>query len=434
MERTNQIWIFISLIIFSSCGALNSKNNNLIVQNSFRQAAEYEPMDAVWMLWPQVTHKKSEPIPPVIISIIKSLAPYCKIKLVVPNDSIYKIAISQLPDSIIKNKTVTFLRFPYREFWTRDFGPAFLINDSGQKAIADFMFDDWGYNDTSNEAARLDEKFDERVADHYHIPVISSNLITEGGDHEINSKGTLLLVKAVEQDRNPHLQIQEIENEFKRMLGAKKIIWLEKGVRDDDKSTFGTIDGPAQKKYYTVLTTNGHVDEFARFVNDSTIILADVDQTDRNSPLEKETGSRMDENYRILNSSTDQDGKPFHILRMPMPYPVTNTMVPGDGVYDILSDFSYTDSSKFPKGKMINVVAAASYLNFLIANKVVLMAKYWRKGSNIKIKERDDLAFSILQKAFPDKKIIQIDALAVNLGGGGMHCITINEPTAKTIR
>lgn len=419
----------VAFLAVDGCQGPEKKSGTDIKQsNQWYQAAEYAPMKAVWLLFPQVTHKKSIAIPNVTLSSIEALVPSVHVNLVVPNDSLQQIALSLIPDSLIKNGSVSILRFPYAEFWARDMGPAFLVNDKGEKAIADFMFNNWGYNDTTDARARIDEKLDEKIAAFYHLPLVSTNVVSEGGDHEVNGKGTLLLAESVERTRNPNMTATEIENEFKRVLGVSTIIWLKQGVRDDDHSFLGAIDGPDNKKYYTVLTTNGHVDEYARFVNDSTIVLAWVDSADRNSPVEIETGKRMEVNYSILTNSKDQNGAHFKILKMPMPYPVTNTLQPGDGVYDVLSTFTYSDGSTFPNGKKIDVIAAASYLNFLIANDRVLMAKYWKPGMSLLIKERDEEAQGILQKAFPDKKIIALDALAVNLGGGGIHCITMNEP------
>lgn len=408
--------------------ACQNKNSTITDSDNFRQAAEYEPTETVWMIYPQVTHKKSESITAVMSEMIAALAPHTKIKMVVVNDSLRNLALKLIPSQLITDSKVTLLKFPYKEFWARDMGPAFLVNNKGEKAIADFMFNTWGYNDTSYFAAKIDEKLDEKIASYYKIPVISTDIISEGGDHEVNGKGTLLLVEAVEKQRNPNKSLEDIAKEFKRVLGVSNVIWLKQGVKDDDNSALGTILGPNAKKYFTVLTTNGHVDEFARFVNDSTIVLAWVNPKDRVSEVEKETGRRMEVNYKILKNATDQNGKPFHIIKIPMPYPSINTLQPGDGVYDILSELSYQDGTKFPKSKPIDVIAAASYLNFLIANDVVLMAKYWKPGLPEYIKQRDAEAQNILQKAFPSKKITPINALAVNLGGGGMHCITINEP------
>lgn len=426
--------IVASNFLFSCSSSPKEKNNeeqNATITSSFHQAPEYAPMEAVWLIWPKVEHKKGLVNKAVTKSIIQALVPSVKIKLIVGNDSLKNVAKTMLPDSLFTKGYVELFNFDYNEFWARDFGPAFLINDNGEKAMADFMFNDWGYSDTADAYARKDEKLDENIAAYYKIPVLSTNIVCEGGDHDVNSEGVMILCETVEKQRNPSMSLQQIEDEYKRVLGVKKFLWMKEGVRDDDMSTYGAIAGPGNKKYYTVLTTGGHIDEYARFVNDSTIILAWVDSADRTSPVEVATGKRMEINYEILKNAVNADGRHFNIIKMPMPYLVTGTMQPGDGVYDVLSTFTYKDGLSFPEGKQINVVAAASYCNFLIANDKVLVAKYYKPGMDIKIKNRDEEAVHILQNAFPGKTVVPIDALAVNFGGGGMHCITINEPKGK---
>jgi agmatine deiminase len=182
------------------------------------------------------------------------------------------------------------------------------------------------------------------------------------------------------------------------------------------------------KAYYTLLTTNGHIDEFCRWVNDSTVLLARVPRSEMKNPIDRENNRRMEENYAILRQATDQNGKKIKIIRMPTPKLVYSTMKPQDGVYDIIAAMDFRDKTKFPKEKTINVVAAASYLNFLIVNDLVVAQKYWKPGLSAEIQQQDNVALTILQGVFPNKKIIMIDALSVNLGGGGLHCITMNQP------
>ena len=202
-------------IILSITALLHPLLSGAQTTGSYRQHAEYEPTEAVWMLYPQIIHKRNFPTAVVTANMIKTLAPYVKIKLVVQNDSIEQLARNMLPATILANGTVTIFKFPYQEFWARDMGPAFVVNSKGQKAIADFNFSDWGYNDTADAAARLDEKLDEHIAAHYKIPTISTTLVSEGGNREINSKGTLLLVEAVEKQRNPGLTLEQMEPELR---------------------------------------------------------------------------------------------------------------------------------------------------------------------------------------------------------------------------
>ena len=214
---------------------------------------------------------------------------------------------------------------------------------------------------------------------------------------------------------------QEIEAEFKRLLGVKKIIWLKKGVVEDDHTFLGPITSSDGSKAYTVITTNGHV-------NDSTILFAQVDKNDLSDPIAQENYKRMEENFKILCQATDQDGKPFRIVRMLLPKTTFTTLSPGDNVYEYIKTLDYKDGSKFPDGEKIKVIAALSYLNFLITNKVIIGQRCWREGMPIELKLQDKIAEQILQSVFPNRKVVMIDAFAINLGGGGVHCISMQQP------
>lgn len=107
-------------------------------------------------------------------------------------------------------------------------------------------------------------------------------------------------------------------------------------------------------------------------------------------------------------------------------------MYPGDPVYDYLSSLDYLDGSVFPKGDPIKVIAAASYLNFIITNDLIIVQKYGNNDPQNPNYERDQQAQSILRELFPHRKVVAINALSVNLGGGGIHCISMNQPLYET--
>jgi agmatine deiminase len=224
----------------------------------------------------------------------------------------------------------------------------------------------------------------------------------------------------------------QIEEAYTRTLGVKHFIWFKQGVHEDDHTHLGPIKAPGGIEAYTVLTTNGHVDEFARFANARTILLAKVDSADlAKDPIARENHRRLEENFAILKNAVDQDGQPFRIVRMPMPPSILWKMQPDDPVYQVISEMEFPPEHVFPKGKEINVVAATSYLNFLVSNGIVLGQKYWKKGLVPDIQERDEEARRILQQVFPGRKIVMLDALSVNWGGGGIHCITMHEPAVN---
>jgi agmatine deiminase len=442
--KSQPIISFIILLNLMSCK--NNTPNNVAISSAnkptitYHQAAEFEPTEAVWLMWSNYDHKEGYSNHKTQADIIAALLPYTKVKLIVPNDSTINAimngntppeeksgqALSILAKTAIENGRLSFFKEDYREFWTRDIGPAFLVGSDGKLAMADFGFSGWGYGKTTDLDVVKDEKLDEKLADKLNLKTVSTDLITEGGDHEVNGKGILMACESVELTRNPTMSLAQIEMEFKRVLGIKKVIWLKKGLYEDDYTFSGRLKNKHGDSLYTVLTTNGHVDETARFVNDSTILLAEP--VDLDDPIDQENKRRMDVNFDILKRATDQDGKLFKIVRMPLPKLMFSTLKPKDGVYEIIKEFSYKDGSIFPIGKPIKIITASSYLNFLIANDVVLMAKYGEQSNDSSIKKRDEVAEAVLKSVFPKKKIIGINAFSINLGGGGIHCITRNEP------
>lgn len=145
------------------------------------------------------------------------------------------------------------------------------------------------------------------------------------------------------------------------------------------------------------------------------------------------TKNRLDCAFEMLSAQTDGNGDSFTIIRIPCPTPIYITAVPGDGIYEAWEYFKVTenicdtlhDGTPFPTGK-IKMQPALSYCNFLIANGVVLGQKYWKEGVCDAVREKDEAAQKILESIFPDRKVIMIHTTALNLLGGGIHCITKN--------
>ena len=430
----NQIWLPLSLMILTclQCGRVQEKNDlkSATVPEVLRQPAEFEPQDGIWLIWPPEDHKAGLPVEAVTLQIIAALIPHTRVIVTAANPDLLKRASAAIPATALKSGKVELLLLPSEQLWARDMGPVFVELRNGQKAVVDFGFNGWGY--TADEAMddytiRM-EKYDESVAALRKLPMISSDLISEAGNRELNGKGVLMLVEAVEQSRNPGKTKSYLASEFRRTLGVKKIIWLKEGLCEDDHTFRGPLRLANGEQAYTTATTNGHIDEFARFVNDSTILLAEVPAEDLHEPIARENQRRLEENYALLKKATDQDGRPFRIVRMPMPPLLLDKMQPGDAVYDFISTLNYENGHRFPAGSTVQVIAAASYLNFLITDKVVIGQKYWREGLDPAIRTRDEAARATLAKVFPGRTILLLDPLAINFGGGGIHCITMQEP------
>ncbi len=208
---------------------------------------------------------------------------------------------------------------------------------------------------------------------------ITTDLITEGGDHEFNGDGIMLAIYETEVlKRNPDKTLEEITHSFKEAYGLDNIHFIPQGSYDDDHYLSGPIP---------------------------------------------------DEARNVLSKATQTNGELFNIISMPTPEPIYLTVAEEDVAYYQAKPESdtYLDGSLVPEGP-IKILPALSYCNFLIINEVVLSQAYYQPGMPELIKEKDQQALTILQTIFPDRKVIPINTLALNVFGGGIHCMTRNIP------
>lgn len=208
----------------------------------------------------------------------------------------------------------------------------------------------------------------QHVAKFRKLPLFSPGIVMEGGSIEVNGRGTLLTTTAclLNKNRNPHLGQPEIEGYLRDYLGVSNVLWLGEGIVGDD--------------------TDGHIDDISRFVDPQTIItVVEDDPKDENYAI-------LRENFERLTTFRDQDGNPFRIVTVPMP-----------GIIQY-------QEQRLP----------ASYANFYIANKIVLVPTYRS--------ENDSRAIETLQSVFRNRKVIGIDSTELIWGLGSFHCISQQEP------
>ncbi len=399
--------LFLSGIFLMGCAGAKT--------DSYTVTSEFEEQEYIWLTWVESGFLGGEPFKVTAINAMKEITPYVKVRLFYGPQMDYDSAQlkTRIYESLIANNIDTSrITLFYNDMYygaIQDPGPVFLRNTEGRFAIADFNF-----LHPDNRTASIDKN----VAAHFNLPVISSTMISEGGAWQTNGRGTMLLVESVELDRNKSMTKKQIEEEYKRVLGVTKFIWLKKGAKEEE---WGKLENG---KYG--IGTSGHVDEFCRFVNDSTVLLAAVAPADTiGNDISKETYHRMEENYKILLQSTDQDGNPLDIIRLPAGPLMSKNVAYKNLSKDEQSWFDQvtTDSVEF--------YLATGYMNFIIANQVVVAGKCWKEGLPGEFQERDKLAKSILEKAFPGRKIVQIDCMPLHHDGGGLHCHSRNQPKGK---
>ncbi len=367
---------------------LNLKSDGESDLITYRFPAEFEKQQATWMQWPSEIYNQDadHPVSPVIINIMKAFAPYIRVNVMARNDDEVTEIENMLKDSGYPGTNIHFYVINHLSIWTRDVGPIFVKDSQNKLNVVDFGFNNYS-RDGSQDYINTESQVDKSVAQLFKLPIISTKLISEGGAIESNGQGTLMTTESVVLKRNPQMTKQQIEDEYKRVLGVKKIIWLKNGLAEDDR------------------ITSGHINEIARFVDTNTILLAQVLPEDRYvNEASRESYLRLEENYNILRNATDKEGKPFKIIRIPMPPTIYQKP---------------NDTGKIP---------IRSYLNYAVTNGAVVMQTYWKPGLSDELKQTEDRVKDILRDVFPGRDVIGIDTEDLNLWGGGIHCVTQHMP------
>ena len=239
--------------------------DNQTSTENFYFPAEWEPHEAIWVGWPKHNFLKGHNLKELYARLIQELLPVVKVKIAVRNDAEKRQVIDYLTYRHIPLHNLIFHSIPYQQIWFRDFGPVFLRGNNGRKKIACFGFNQWGYAEKTSPDSRLHNNLPSRLARAVGLEAIVSPMIGEGGNREFNGRGSMILTESVEFQRNPRMTRREIEHEYRRVLGVKKIIWLKKGLIEDDLSFTGPVPVPeGAKGAYTCLGTGGHLDEFCR--------------------------------------------------------------------------------------------------------------------------------------------------------------------------
>jgi agmatine deiminase len=260
------------------------------------------------------------------------------------------------------------------DFWMRDSGPTFVHDAKGDLAAVDWIFNGWGGGDWTS--ATHDRGMAAFIAELIGVPVIPSLLVNEGGGIHVDGQGTILLTETVQLDpnRNPHADRVRVEAEMTRTLGTEKAIWLPQGLTRD----------------YEPFGTRGHVDIVATFPAPGVILLHD--QPNPSHP----DHAVMQAIRAQLAEATDAKGRRFQIIDLPAP----EVQQDAHGFVDY------------------------SYINHLVVNGGVIACGF---GEDV----ADARARDILSAAYPGRRVVTVDARELFARGGGVHCITQQQPSRR---
>ena len=381
---------------------------------NFRLPAEWEAQWGVMLTWP---HEDTDwkpylaEITATYVAMAREIVRREWLLIVVPKAEI-------VPEEVRKMERVVIFECPTDDTWARDHGPVvlkakthpqplptggemgdILPEEYSKKCLwLDFRFNGWGEKFPADNDNRIVERLDEgiRVKDegisNCQLSIVNYQLerhqdfVLEGGSIESDGRGTVFTTSQclLAPNRNQPLTQAEIEAELKRRLRAERVVWLDHGnlVGDD---------------------TDGHIDTIVRCAPDDTLLYVGCD--DEND----EQFADFQALEQQLKSLKTADGKPYRLLRLPMPeaifeeVPPPNLPQPGEE-----KELRMDDGERLP----------ATYANFLILNGAVLAPVYGQP-------ENDAEALRVIGEAFPDRDIIPIDARTIIRQHGSIHCLTM---------
>ena len=343
---------------------------------NWRMPSETHPHERTWMAFPCEgpalggSQESREPTYRAWAEVANAIAEFEPVSMLVdPSEA--RRARSMLSASVELFET------PIDECWMRDHGPTFVLDDErpGQLGAVDWVFNGWGAHSWSRwEKANENARF---VAELVGATRIGSLLVNEGVGIHVDGEGTVLLTETVQLDprRNPYADRERVEAELARTIGATKAIWLPRGLTRD----------------YEDFGTNGHVDMLATITSPGEVLLHT--QTNPEHP-DYEVSRQL---KTVLSEAVDAAGRGLRVTELPAPAILHDE----EGFVDY------------------------SYVNHLVVNDGIIACGFGEPEADAKARE-------ILEAAYPGRRAVTIEARPIFADGGGIHCITQQQPKVAT--
>ncbi|MGH1372574.1 MAG: agmatine deiminase [Cellvibrionaceae bacterium] len=364
---------------------MSNTHTTLPRDDGFSMPAENTKQQQVLMAWPERADNwrlNARPAQAQFAAIATAIAEVTPVTMFASPQQA-ALAREQLPSHI------TVIEMATDDCWMRDIGPSYVQNHAGEIRGVDWPFNAWGGEldglyapwDSDDKAAQTILSL--RGEDRYRAP-----LILEGGAIHIDGDGTLYTTEEclLHPSRNPHLDRQDIEQHLRNYLNVEKVIWLKRGLFNDE--------------------TNGHVDNLMHLVKPGEVLLSWCD--DAQDPM----FAICRENLAILDAATDAQGRAIVVHKMPIPGPLYMSEEEASGI-------APSNGMSRESGERLG----GSYVNFLITNGRVVFP--------LLDPNNDHNAQQILERCFPDYDIVGVPAREVLLGGGNIHCITQQVPATQ---
>jgi agmatine deiminase len=357
------------------------------LKDGFRMPAEFERHSGCWMLWPERSDNWREGAKPAQAAFAAIAAAIAGGEAVTVGVSAaqFQNARARLPAA------VRVLEVSSNDAWIRDSGPTFVIDAKGRRRGVDWTFNAWGgldgglYFPWDRDAEVAQKVLEIEGADRYR-----TSFVLEGGAVHVDGQGTCLTTEEclLNPNRNPHMTRADIEDHLRRYLAVSQVIWLDRGVFLDE--------------------TGGHIDELACFTAPGHVALTWTE--DRKDPQYEISADAL----QRLRHAKDARGRKLTIHKIHQPGPLYMTAAEAAGIDMRAGTHPRRAGDRLP----------ASYINFYIANKCVVMPLYDRR--------LDAAAMRTLKKLFPTRRVLGIETREVLLGGGNIHCITQQVPRPRS--
>lgn len=361
---------------------MSTAEKNTPRDDGFRMPAEHEPQQAVLMAWPERPDNWRDSAGPAQRAFTAVAAAIAEATPVIMCASAAQCANArdQLPAS------VEVVEIPSNDSWMRDIGPTYVVNDSGGLRGIDWRFNAWGgevnglYEDWS-----LDDALAGHVLAMRGEPCYRAPLVLEGGAIHVDGEGTAYVTAQclLHPGRNPQLDKGQIEQLLCAYLNVRKVIWLERGLYNDE--------------------TDGHIDNILHVVRPGEVVLTWCD--DPQDPMYEVSRECL----ATLEREQDAAGRSIVVHRLPLPGPLYMTAEEAAGVAPS-AGMSRTAGERL----------GASYANFLISNSRVIFPHFDTR--------HDEAVAQILRELFPGREVVGVDGREIVLGGGNIHCITQQIP------
>ena len=355
-------------------------------KDRFRMPAEWEPHAGAWMLWPERPDNwraSAEPAQRAYAAVASAIARSEPVTMGVSADH-FDDARKALPAG------VRVVEISSNDAWMRDVGPTFVVDGRGRKRGVDWMFNAWGGKAGGAYANwELDDQVAAKVLEIENCGRYRAPFILEGGAIHVDGQGTLLTTEEclLNPNRNPTLRRPQIESLLEGYLGVREIIWLSRGVFNDE--------------------TDGHVDNLCCFVRPGVVVLTWCD--DPEDPQYDISRAA----FEVLQKAKDGRGRRLTIHKLLQPGPLYMTDAEAAGI----------ETSPECKPRRCGDRLAGSYVNFYIANRHIVMPLLDART--------DGAAKAALAKLFPRRRVIGVPSREILLGGGNIHCITQQQPRGR---